>query len=189
MAPVGAVGYLLSGSTPTYAASGVTVTLDSALIRTFAPISITPSGPDENASFSANMDAIGDVIPVQNDVASTSSGPGQMLTFGKVGNVTGTFDTEMLALNLSGVTPLGPFMIRESPTRASTGRTTISNIGGGLYQIDSFFDIFTELSLDGGQTWGPDVNGPMRVTLVPEPGAIACTALAGLALLARRRRQ
>jgi hypothetical protein len=63
------------------------------------------------------------------------------------------FDTEMIQLDLTA----GPFMIRESPTRASTGKTAITDLGGGLYHIDSFFDVFTELSLDGGQSWHPSV--------------------------------
>jgi hypothetical protein len=61
------------------------------------------------------------------------------------------FDTELLQLDLVG----GPFMIRESPSRPSTGKTAITDLGGGLYHIDSFFDVFTELSLDGGQSWLP----------------------------------
>jgi hypothetical protein len=46
-------------------------------------------------------------------------------------------------------------MIRESPTLPSLGQTSITDLGGGLYQIDSFFDVFTELSIDGGNTWLP----------------------------------
>jgi hypothetical protein len=57
----------------------------------------------------------------------------------------GTFDTEMLSMNLVG----GPLMIRESPSKASLGKTTITGSGGGPYMIDSFFDVFTELSLGG----------------------------------------
>lgn len=54
-------------------------------------------------------------------------------------------------------------MIRESPTLASTGQTTITDVGGGEFSITSFFDIFTELSVDGGQTWMPAENGPYTV--------------------------
>jgi hypothetical protein len=108
-------------------------------------------------------------------------------------DTTGTFDTEMLSMMLTGITPLGPVMVRESPTKASTGKTSITPIGGGMYHIDSFFDVFTELSLDGGATWIPKA-GPRgtRVTLggVPEPSSIglAGIALIGLAGLARRRK-
>jgi hypothetical protein len=81
------------------------------------------------------------------------------------------FDTEMLQLDISG----GPLMIRESPTRASTGRTAVTDLGGGMYQIDSFFDVFTELSLDGGQTWYPstDAAGNPYAGRVLIPGTVA----------------
>jgi hypothetical protein len=55
-------------------------------------------------------------------------------------------------------------MIRESPTLASTGKTTERPGAGGFY-IDSFFDIFTELSLDGGQTWMPSDSGAGHVQM------------------------
>jgi len=71
----------------------------------------------------------------------------------------GVFDTEMLQLDISGGTLPPGVMIRESPTLQSLGRTTIRNTGGGYY-IDSFFDIFTELSVDGGQTWMPSEGPP-----------------------------
>jgi hypothetical protein len=60
----------------------------------------------------------------------------------------------------------GGLMIRESPSLASSGQTTITDLGGGQFKIDSFFDVFTELSLDGGQSWHPS-NGSMHVTENP----------------------
>lgn len=41
----------------------------------------------------------------------------------------GTFQTEMLSMNLIGLSPLGPIMIRESPTLASLDQTTIASRG------------------------------------------------------------
>jgi len=71
------------------------------------------------------------------------------------------FDTEMLSLSLSG----GGVFIRESPTLPSKGRTSIRMLNPGQYEASSFFDVFTEVSLDGGQTWSP-ANGAGQMELV-----------------------
>src|SRR5262249_32163206 len=59
------------------------------------------------------------------------------------------FSTEMLSLDLIGP---GGIRLRESPTRPSLGQVRMQQTASG-YSIGSFFDIFTELSTDGGQTW------------------------------------
>ncbi len=122
-----------------------------------------------------------------------ANGPVETIAYGRPPGGLGTFDTEMLSMTLTG----GGVMIRESPTLPSLGKTSISDIGGGMYHIDSFFDIFTELSLDGGQSWIPNsagnpfgLAGSTRVVLgIPEPASVALLALGalGLAGLARRR--
>lgn len=148
-------------------------------------------GLDEHETFSSSLHAEinvngGPFVPVM------ASGPVTTSVHNKVGNTTGTFQTEMLSMSLAGTSPFGPFMIRESPTLASLGMTSIADIGGGMYHIDSFFDVFTELSIDGGATWIPDAQGPARVTLgpiIPEPATASLWVLGGmLAALAARRR-
>jgi formylglycine-generating enzyme required for sulfatase activity len=67
---------------------------------------------------------------------------------------TSFFDTEMLQLDLSGASAFGPISLRESPTKQSLGRHTIQQTSQG-YLISSFFDVFLELSTDGGVTWIP----------------------------------
>src|SRR5438552_18866301 len=95
-----------------------------------------------------------------------------------------TYTTEMLSLNLGGL-PSGA-MIRESPTLASTGGHTIKDTTpSGPYTIDSFFDVFTELSLDGGATWTP-ATGPVHIQN-PEPGSLALLVSAAALLIGRRR--
>jgi hypothetical protein len=101
-----------------------------------------------------------------------------------------TWQTEMLQLNLTGAGLPTDLMIRESPTLASTGTTTIQCCGGGgVYHIDSFFDVFTELSIDGGQTWTPG-NAPLHlVGNLPEPSgaALALVAMVAIGWPAARR--
>ena len=83
--------------------------------------------------------------PIPPSFPMTANGRVQTVAYGKgPTNVTGTFQTEMLGMSLIGT---GGVMIRESPTLQSLGQTKITDIGGGLYHIDSFFDVFTELSL------------------------------------------
>ena len=89
------------------------------------------------------------------------------------------FDTEMLALNLTGGSLPAGMRLRESPSKASLGRTSLRmDPAAGQYHISSFFDVFTEISMDNGQTWSPAVSGPAtvraRTPLGGMPVAIAC---------------
>jgi hypothetical protein len=75
------------------------------------------------------------------------------------------FQTELLSLDIAGA-PAG-VMLRESPSRPSLGQTTVRAIEGG-FRIGSFFDVFIELSTDGGQTWSGVAN-PVHIELNPQP--------------------
>ena len=65
------------------------------------------------------------------------------------------FDTEMLQLEIWGGNVPPGVMLRESPSKAAVGRTSIRAAANGAFLISRFFDVFTELSLDGGGTWTP----------------------------------
>ena len=82
--------------------------------------------------------------------------------------VTEYYDTEMLQLNISGGSLPPGVQIRESPTKSSLGRTTMS-VNGTDNDCDSFFDIFIEVSTDSGQSWQPTLTGPATLTLNPLP--------------------
>src|SRR5262249_40115187 len=75
----------------------------------------------------------------------------------------GVYDTEMLQLDLT--TPA--FRLRESPTLQSKGQTTVRTVAGG-YMIGSFFDVFTEVSLDNRASWTPAQDAG-HVELRPDP--------------------
>jgi hypothetical protein len=86
--------------------------------------------------------------------AQASGGVQTRITHKSDTGSTGFFETEMLALSLNGNGPFGPFMIRESPTKQSLGKHTLRSSTQG-FLVSSFFDVFLELSTDGGQSWIP----------------------------------
>lgn len=69
-----------------------------------------------------------------------------------------TVPIEMVALSL--VSTVNPAVrLRESPTIASVGGMTITSNGSGTGgTFSSFFDVFFELSFDGGATWAPQAD-------------------------------
>ena len=150
-------------------------------------------GPDELEEFDSILRA--DVTISGNPVGQVElTGPVTTMVFGKVGNTTGTFQTEMISMSLTGNVGGGIVEIQESPTMPSQGETTITDLGGGLYHIDSFFDVFTELRADFGggfSPWVPQTNGPSRVDLGPDPAIPepAGLGLIGIGLVALRKRR
>lgn len=101
-----------------------------------------------------------------------------------------TFDTEMMSMDITGGSMPNGMRLRESPTKQSLGKTSIrESPTKGTYQISSFFDIFTELSIDGGQSWTPSSSSnelDLRSSPVPEPASMATLAIGAVALLRRR---
>jgi hypothetical protein len=192
-----------------YAAGALEIVLTAAQHQPFANLSPTDypprcdsngpagGGPCEHHHFESGLDAMvsingGPAMPVHME------GPVETYAYGRtVPGQPGTFQTEMIAMMLTGTVGTNTVMIRESPSLPSLGLTEIQPVGGGNYAIDSFFDVFTDLSLDGGTTWipnsapgshgGPD--GSTHVDLVPEPASFAMLALGLLGAfgIARRR--
>jgi hypothetical protein len=135
----------------------------------------------------APSDHIDEVVDVTLNISNPNSPGGTSLPY----------DLEILQLAVKGM-PTGisgppPLSLRESPTLASTGQYSVTPIAGSdKFNVTSFFDVFTELSLDGGATYYP-AAASMRLALtsiVPEPGSIvlAVVGLGGVGIICRRSR-
>lgn len=149
-----------------------------------------PGPADETESFESSLHGQGSCtglacgsIPAAFPVEM--NGPVQTVVYNRLSGVTGTFDTEIVSMSLSG---LGGVMIRESPTLQSTGQSTITDNGNGTFHVDSFFDVFTEISLDGGSSWIPSSGSTHVVLGIPEPASIVLMGLALLGLVGWKRR-
>ena len=115
----------------------------------------------------------------QNWSAAQASGPISVTISNTTpaGGTNSTFKTQILSLNLSGVSQFGSFLLRQSPTKPSLGQHTIHSDPRG-YRVSSFFDVFTELSLDGGSNWiAADRSMHMEASAPPAaPNSIFVTA-------------
>jgi len=68
------------------------------------------------------------------------------------GGTVSTFDTRITQMSLTGFSQFGSLMLRQSASKPSLGKHAIRPDTRG-YRVSSFFDVFTELSTDGGSTW------------------------------------
>ena len=104
---------------------------------------------------------------------------------------TGSWITNVIALSLSGPVLGHTLTLAQDPAQQSNGNTTITPIGGGRFTIDSFFDVFFDLTLDSVPPLHTQ-GGPITVTAAtPLPGALPlfATGLGALGLLGWRRKR
>jgi len=158
------------------------VCLDNGTHFGFIGASSTFDGAGQHEQFQSEFD--GELF---NGTNTTDMGPIKL--FGPVGvtifgratpTQLGTFSTQMTLLHLTA----GPVVIQLDPGQTTTGMTTVADNGGGTFRITSFFDVFTELSTDGGLTFEPATTGSSHVNLqpIPEPGTLGLTGLGALGL-------
>ncbi|HVP15010.1 MAG TPA: hypothetical protein VMS88_05670 [Terriglobales bacterium] len=67
------------------------------------------------------------------------------------------YTAQLTQLDASGGGLPGAVRLRESPVQNSNGQASVLLVGNE-YQIDSFFDVFFEISLDDGLTWAPSLS-------------------------------
>jgi hypothetical protein len=195
--PTGGSYDSLSGSQWTFnSPGGMSLSLENvsvAVPSSPAPIH-TPIPAGDLADFQTSLNATGLLTdPVHNlfndPVQVNLTGAAQTLVFSDPGNIEAEFKTEMLALNLSGSvqTSLGtlPIALHKSPSLGSLGEATLFDSGDGGWLVDSFFDVFTEISLDNGQFVPSDQS--LYVGFVPEPGSLSLLLVGALIMLRRTR--
>jgi hypothetical protein len=112
----------------------------------------------------------------------TLMGPMTMVAYNKF-SATGSWQVEIVSMSLSGDVGGVPIELRQSPGQPSLSQTTVADLGGGVYEIDSFFDIFPELSVAGGP-FQPSLSGPGRLELVAIPAPPSVPSIGPLAVSA-----
>jgi hypothetical protein len=115
------------------------------------------------------------------------SGPIVITYFGRNSPAaTGTFNAQITFLDLTGVFAGHTIEAMLNPLNTTVGVTSVTPLSGEQFRIDSFFDVFAQLSIDGG----PFVPGPVRhADLVPEPATFipGLLGIAGCAAYWKRR--
>jgi hypothetical protein len=132
-------------------------------------------GDGEIEEFSSNVSLVGCAFTPGGTVCEAFEGTGivakTLITLTSPMGGARLFSTELLELTIGGMLIGESFTLREDPDRGSTGETRVEDIGGGRFRIDSFFDVFMELSLADSPFVDCDPCG--RVTLVvPEPANV-----------------
>jgi hypothetical protein len=196
--PTSAIGGTAAYLTPAqvhamYSGPGLTIVLSQIEHHAFSNIQRSTSGGNEFETFNSVLDGQASINGSPN-IPVTLSGPVQVEVFGKAGMTTGTFSTHMLSMDMTGTVAGHEVEVTLDPANSTTGQTIIADQGGGLFRIDSFFDVFTEISLDQGP-FIPQNNGPSLVQLstVPEPASLilfgvgAAGTVIGSKLRRRRR--
>ena len=113
-------------------------------------------------------------------VSMSLSGPVSMDIIPKPGGNqrTSSWQSEMLSISLSGSAPSTGGPVTVEMGLPSPGEVTTTKVGQSRFQIDSFFDVFTEISIDGGPPTSP--SNPPRMTLRQSPSGQRCDQFYGV---------
>jgi hypothetical protein len=77
-----------------------------------------------------------------------------------------TFDTELVTFELQGTDMPDNIQVRESPDLVSAGATSVTPLSGGQNRVSAYYDVWLDISLDGGRSWNPAAQA-VRMTLEP----------------------
>jgi hypothetical protein len=77
-----------------------------------------------------------------------------------------TLDAELVTFELQGTGMPADVMVRESSARESLGVTTITAVSAGQNRVETYYDVWLDISLDAGRTWH-QAEQAVRTTLEP----------------------
>jgi hypothetical protein len=149
--------------------------------KTPSQLDVPTLNNDGNWEFDSSFDiTYKAVISAGLQPAHTVSGLGTARAIGTApgGSFTQVFDSELVALNLFGLSSVPEVMFRESPTLRSSGVTTRENTCPPCataftdWRISSFFDVFAEVSFNGGSTWTPG-DKAIHIEQIADPAKVA----------------
>jgi hypothetical protein len=189
--PLG-VGFSIGGGGSCFPAVGVCAVPGVLTFTSIVSSGFNPTGQDivANATLTANVTMLSTVVPV------LLAGTVEEEVIGRTATTqTGNWPTQLLSLDLSGPVLGGTLGLGLDTSHTSTGGASVDDVPGqdGLFSVDSFFDVFVELTFDQVLPGVPPLSttrGPFVVSLAPEPATLVLLTgpILGLAVLRRNRR-
>lgn len=189
--PLG-VGFGIVGGGSCFSAVGVCAVPGTLTFTSIASSGFNPMGQYivANATLTGNVTMQSTVLPV------VLTGTVEEEVLGRTVNTpTGNWPTQILSFDLSGPVLGHTLGLGLDTSHMSTGGASVDDVPGqdGLFSVDSFFDVFVELTFDQGLPGVPPLSttrGPFVVALAPEPATLMLLAgpILGLAVLRGSRR-
>ena len=171
-----------------FAAVGVCVTPGTLTRTALVSSQFNLSGQDivTDATFTAKLTTLGNA-PLG---SIALSGTVEEEVLGRTTSTeTGSWTTDLTALSLSGPAFGHTLTVMLDPSNTSSGTTSIEPyVGDGTpkFEVNSFFDVFLDLSLDSTPPLSTSIGPIFVVAGVPEPASLSLLALPMLALLLAR---
>lgn len=187
--PLLGVPYISPTGAGCFTLAGVCVTPGTFVLTSTVSSTFTAAGQDivADASYDGTLTTLGGTLIGPFSLTGTV----EELVLGRTSDTElGSWTTDLVTLSLSGPVLGHTLVATQDSANPSTGVTSIQAIAVGnqqRFRIDSFFDVFIDVSLEG--TGLSASVGPITVEAVPEPPAwtLMILGFAGLAFAGRSR--